>query len=278
MRTLTTSVILGTAAVLLGLAPARAAAQPTCVAATVADYLALGPGGGCRVGGVTFAGFAAIVQGVNAAAPAPGEVLLTPLAVPRGGRSYVGFRLSAAPAFAVTSPGVETDCSGTRCAALSQLGLTFDARGALTSYAVADLDGAARASGDFYAFAEAILEPSPPRPLVDDDAVLNVSVLRDSPPVPGCGPVAGGGCPMFAEFVGRSPTDRYRLITAAYADFQPAEPKLGVEGSSDATFGGVTFLFGVTPTVVPEPSTVALLAAGLLAVAGVAARRARTAP
>jgi hypothetical protein len=258
-------------------APRRAAAQPDCVAGSVAAYVALAPAG-CKIANVRFSDFGANFQQVRAGFTDLdlAAATLTPLDL---GGGLTGFRVTFARTLSSFSSGAAVlGCSSGRCnyrdiavltGTLTATGLGGDV---IRGIGIANFDLAVATTGDWNANGDAVAiwlpagvpqvhqgiqAGSPPFCTVSPAVVPCVSPLL-TPPGPG---VPAIGLEMN--------------VNAGVASFfvSPGDPP--PPGSASATFTGVDFLVLAGPAaVVPEPATVVLVASGLLGV-GAAARRRR---
>ena len=254
---------------LTALTPGAASAQPACVPAIIDDYidlLATGPGGGCRVGPLTFSDFVAVPVGGTEYVEPRGRVFLAPVERVVMGRRFVGFTAELRPPFATdwADALLNGDCGGAPGECYLDVRHTqfgFRAAGTqLMSFAAAKPVGEALAIGDW-----------------DAAYGVGVNAVPDptQPPLPGVQVfhgvftwVCSGGtprCPVVAETEGRSPVDRYEAYLEAWVRNTapgPAGEAFAIQYSGQVLFG-----------LVPEPSAVALLATGLLALGVGACRR-----
>lgn len=251
-----TLALAATAAALALAAPRTAAAQARCAAGTLAEYL--DPAFACRLGGVTFSGFALLFfpdpernVGVSTLEIDPALVGITPVRDASG----VGFGFSGLSLAMTAAPGP------------------------------GPVDGAAALALGFE-FSGATVR----------SARVDASLLVDAPGLPGArlagaaavssfvfGP--GGAC-LEDEDVLEGPGERRLTRVGACRPVRPSEGLalyvLETElarGDATGTLGGgaAATLGQVTLDTVPEPTTVTLTGAGLLALLGAARRRRRAA-
>lgn len=234
------------AASLLALAPAAAAAQPACVAGTLASYLALGPGG-CRINDTQYAAFGGAVLSstgtVNGTALSASQVFVSPfLMAGASGQYLAGFDLRLA--------GPVTGAPGTPAYSVAFSFLPSAVGGLLAPYVAYGRNAYGITSGELDSGTVALAS----NPSAAARAAL--STLAN-------GPQAS----VDAAFAAQFPYAGVAPFRVTYAGTSTAATTQLVSGNT------LSVGFAV---VAPEPATLALTAAGL-AVFGAAARRRRPA-
>jgi hypothetical protein len=252
----------GALAALIALtAPAALAAQPTCVAGSLADYVALGSGG-CTFAGVQFSDFALTAW----RGPAT-EVTLTPVAT-RTGIPFadvlagVGFDVTFTPPLvALATPMNVSD---------GEIGPDFDFLA--TTFGTSRVRGLAIPSVAF-AFDPT---PSPGFPWTYAAVFLTPSDLRGWVDQAGhCVNTWCLGAPEFAAIFGEW-IDLPSQLDVGARVYLRAELEGFMPAPNDFQRAELSaFRALVVVQTTPEPATLALTAGGLLALAGIARRRRR---
>jgi hypothetical protein len=245
---------------------APADAQPACVAGPIAGYLT--PGFQCQLAGwrffdFQFNTFAFAAPGTRAAAPdALGTTtFLTPFtAIDALGRSTFGFDFAGFAIDAATDAGPVADpLSGV---ASSSATLVFQAE---------SIDPTGTIS---HAFVDFLLEGSTATPALTNVSSV-VEAIAGATPTGTGGPCLGllqqqigpgGGPQSYEQLCAFGPQNSiWPILIIGDNVFQSAVPE-GASGAAAARFDRIGFVHRATPqAVVPEPSTVALLTGGLLA-------------
>jgi hypothetical protein len=261
-------------AALLAALAGPAGAQPACAAGALSAYLA--PGYVCQLAGwrffdFQFNTFEFAAPGTTAAAPDPlgTTTFLTPFAeIDALGRQTFGFDFAGFAIDAATDPGpVANPLSGV---ASSSATMVFQAE---------SIDPTGTISHAFFDFLQ---EGSTTTPALT--TVSSVVEVIAGPTLTGTGGVClgfvqpqigpGGGPQSYEQSCAFGPQNSIWPILLLGANvFQSAVPE-GASGTAAARFDRIGFVHRATPqAVVPEPSAVALLAGGLLALAAAAGRR-----
>jgi hypothetical protein len=263
---------LGAAATLIAGLGERASAQPACAAGPLSGYLA--PGFQCQVGGWRFfdfqwVTFAAAAPGTTASAPdALGTTtFLTPFTgVDALGRSTFGFEFTgfATDATAEAGPAAPFSGIGSSTAQMAFQAESIDPLGVLSKTLLDYLLEGSTATPNLTTVVSLVQAIGGPTVGGTGGFCLTVTDVLTGP---------GGGA-RTAEYTCGSPNQNSLtpILVIGSNSFQSADPA-GASGATGARLDRLTFVAGAPQAVVPEPAVAALLAGGLLALGGVAARR-----
>ena len=256
-------------ALLLALPSGRAAAQASCGAATLAEYLA--EGFTCRIGGWTLADFRSFSSpsargGAEVSVADAADVRLTPFtSTDAAGRRTFGFDFAG-----LTATAAADGTTSGRELAFGDVPFGFVLSAHTPGLAVTSV----LTSGAF------LVENATPDMLRAGGVVGGGVTAFDAGTVTSCGVGTGTSAAGPTATVGgdcRAPlrgTIVVSVSAGASVDRFTGAPA-PVSGFAQGSLTRLEFAEDAT-AVVPEPATVALLAGGLLAVAGLAVRRRST--